>query len=235
LAHWQVVVRPCLRPYKTAFCLQARKQDRLVHVLLHSELEDWLWKHSKMHMYEYPTEAWREATAVPVDPQILVYDVPFPRLRYIVPQRLVQALDDPSWEQVWPVLDGNLHNQTHGTLAQKGDRWVYTIQNESGETLFKQELAGRPGAVLAAAISVPGASRVATLLEWLDQYPDLWSAPGSKQAAREDKVRAAGRDLRAALKDVPVGLEDFTLPPSGYAIDGDVTIEDGALAGVPAK
>jgi hypothetical protein len=89
--------------------------------------------------------------------------------------------------------------------------------------------------VLVAARSVAGPPTVANMLAWLDLKPALWSPTGSEQRAREEQLRGAGRDLRVVLGDLPMGLECFCVPKSGYRIEGDITVEDGAIAGIPAR
>ncbi|MFT6820785.1 MAG: CRISPR-associated protein (TIGR02584 family) [Myxococcota bacterium] len=220
---------------QTAFCLQARRADRLVHVLLHADFEARLSANHQMHEYAYPTSAWADATGVPVGEQVIVYDVPFPRLRYMVPRRLVEALNGHSWDDVWPVLEQNTDCAPKATLGRCGDRWVYTIRNEDDVELYTTEMPLRPGSVLVAALSVDGPPTVANMLAWLDLKPALWSPTGSEQRAREEQLRGAGRDLRVVLGDLPMGLECFCVPKSGYRIEGDITVEDGAIAGIPAR
>lgn len=160
--------------------------------------------------------------------------VPFPRLRSIVPRRLARALDHSTWEEVWPVLEANLRSSSTAVLARVGDDWRYTITSDHGDRLFDVPLPGRVGAVLAAAVSVDGSPTVPSLIAWLDAHPAVWSPSGRDPSERAASVRGAGRDLRTALADIPVGLEDFALPASGYAVQEDVTLADGAVQGVPS-
>ena len=218
---------------QTAFCLQARRIDRLVHVLLDAKVEAFLWEHRRMREFAYPTPFWAEATGVPVREQVSVYDVPFPRLRFIVPRRLKEALDGPSWNEVWPILEQNTECAARATLRRRGDRWEYRINNEEGVELYTAEMAHRPGSLLVAAVSIEGRPTLTKLVEWLEQHTELWSPTAVSPPSKEKGVQGAGRDLRAVLSDLPMGLEHFSLPASGYRIEGDVTVEQGAIAGIP--
>lgn len=214
---------------QTAFCLQARHADRLVHVLLHADLERWLREQRRMADFNFPSQEWAESSGVPLNEQVTVYDVAFPRLRYMVPRRLAAALDGLSWDAVWPVLEANIRHDPEATLCRVGDRWTYTIVDASDNVLYAKGLTRRLGAVLAATVRVGGEPKAAELVAWLDARAFLWSPKPDDDTFRPDAIRAAFRDLRAALGNLPMGLEPFGPPQTGYGIAGLVTVD--ALGG----
>lgn len=67
--------------------MQASWQDRLVHILVHPEIETLAFNRNdpfvKENPYFYPTEAWVEKTDIPKNEQLELYDIPFPRLKEI--------------------------------------------------------------------------------------------------------------------------------------------------------
>ena len=218
---------------QTAFSLQARSGDRLVHVLLHPELDDWLMANRRLHDFEFPHAEWEEHTGVAVADQLTVYDVPFPRLRQLVPKRLTHALDAHSWDEVWPALQRNRLRDATATLSRNGDRWVYVIHDADGDRLYKTQLSMRTGGLLAAAVRGGDNASVSDLADWLDAHPAVWTPPGAQHEDRQTAVRSAASSLRRDLEDLPMGLERFTLPETGYHIAGNVNLSEAAVAGVP--
>lgn len=210
---------------QTAFSLQAGPSDRLVHVLQDERLEAWLSRTGKRNAYSLPTPEWEAESGIPLREQVVVYDVAYPRLKYLVARRLSAVLERLPWADVWPVLDANMGRHAHATLRRIGfQSWVYTISDcASGTTLFEVALGQRSGALLAAMASVPGAASAGDLVAWLDQHEVGWRAPagkGSDPVTRGAAIRGAATGLRDDLEDVPVGLERFVPPEQGFAVHG---------------
>lgn len=206
---------------QTAFSLQAGVRDRLVHVLLHAELEAHLRRSGQHGQFACPTPDWETRTGVPVREQVVVYDVPFPRLRYLVPRRLSSVLQDLPWADVWPALDANMGRNAAGFLKRVTyQRWTYTVTDrDTGRVLFDQKLTGREGALLAAMAQTPGDATAGQLVEWLDTHKVGWQPRkdrGSSDETRISAIRQAASHVRGKLEGIPVGLERFVPPEQGF-------------------
>ncbi|MEZ4322844.1 MAG: CRISPR-associated ring nuclease [Myxococcota bacterium] len=210
----------------TAFCLQGGPTDRLVHVLQDEGLERWLREQGRQREYAFPTDGWAAQSTIPTDQQVIVYDVPFPRLRLLVPRRLSDALERLSWTEVWPVLAANMGRHVRAVLRRVGDnRWRYEISDaQTGTLLFETGLGQRAGAVVAAMASVePGAS-AADVAEWLDRARVGWTVPagrGTDDELRAQAVRSAATAARRVLEPaIPIGLERFVPPLHTFVMAG---------------
>jgi hypothetical protein len=67
---------------QTAFELYAGRHDRLLHVLLHHRLEG---DREIFRDFRFPEPRWEDKGGVPMDQQISITEVPFPRLRPLLP------------------------------------------------------------------------------------------------------------------------------------------------------
>jgi len=209
---------------QTALCLQAGPTDRLVHVLLHAELEAALRREGQLTSFCAPGPRWQALSHVPVDDQVLVYDVLFPRIRQLVPRRLAQALAELPWDKVWPVLDANTGRSAHARLVREArELWRFVIVDATTDrVLYDQQLRGRPGAMLAAMALAPSDSTAAGLAGWLDEHEAEvgWVPPtttGNDDLTRQRAVRSAASTLRSLLADLPIGLEHLGPPAQGFS------------------
>lgn len=216
---------------QTAFCLQAGKWDRLVHILQHDQLERTLITERKRQDYWFPTVAWEQLSGIPCDQQIEVYDVPFPRVRWLVPRRISEVLDALDFTEVWPILDANLGRVATAHLQRTGyESWRYTLHDRDSNTPIKAfTLKGRAGALLAAMASIGLEDPQATdLVRWLDTHDVGWvpKYPNLGLEKRVGSIRQAANKLRQCLEAIPVGLERFAPPEKGFALPGvDVDLE----------
>lgn len=80
---------------QTAFSLQARRQDRLVHLLVHPLIENGVDGQGRRWLPRYvvPCHEVVEQFGIPLDEQIELYDVPFPLVRAVIQSDHVQAFD----------------------------------------------------------------------------------------------------------------------------------------------
>lgn len=210
---------------QTAFSLQAGPRDRLVHVLLHADLEAALRREGLLTAFCSPGARWAELSGVPVDDQVLVYDVPFPRIRHLVPRRLSAALEHMPWEEVWPALDANMGLDATARLIRTAKlRWRFEIIHPAtGEGIYETKLVARPGAVLAAMASVGEGATASDVVAWLDANEVGWAPPsgnGHDAETRQGALRSAVSNLRSAFADLPIGLERFGPPPQGFSVAG---------------
>lgn len=90
---------------QTAFSFQAPAGARLVHVLLHPQVEKWVGKNPAT--YAAPTAEAEAATGIAVEDQVVVHPIRFPRLRALLAGKpdLLQTLDQADFEATWRALD----------------------------------------------------------------------------------------------------------------------------------
>ena len=217
---------------QTAFCLQAGPTDRLVHALFDPTFEQALRDHGRRGDYAFPSETWAELTGIPVEDQSTLYEVPFPRLRYLVPRRLSDAIQRLPWHDVWPALDANMGRHARAVLRRKSPRaWIYeVVDTDTALVLYETELKGRKGAMLAAMAGTPDEVSARGLVAWLDQHEVGWAPTrgrGADEESREAAIRSAATAVRKHLDDIPVGLERFVPEESGFSLP------DVELIGLP--
>ena len=219
---------------QTAFCLQARARDRLVHVVLDHAFEGRLRTDGRLAEFVFPEPMWEGYSGVAADEQIVVYDVPFPRLRYLVPRRLSAALGTKRWDEVWPILDANMGRSAAGVLVRHSEKsWTYEVRDEgSGEVLYAKPLTRRLGATMAALAAASPEATTSDLIAWLDTSnvhwapPTAWGSGADASDLRTQSMRRAISDLRKALEnDLPMGLEAFAPDLQRFAM-GSVRVED---------
>jgi CRISPR-associated protein (TIGR02584 family) len=212
---------------QTAFSLQARARDRLVHVLLDHELESWLRRSGRIEEYAFPETRWAAESGVPIDRQVDVYDVDFPALRGIVSHRLDLALDREPYEQVWPRLREALEGEPTATLTRDGRGWTYQVRTCAGVVQYEKGLTRRCGSVLAAIANTTGDSCTDDILRWLRENDVGWrpaTTRGADSTTMRGSVDRAMSHLRQALSDMPGWLDQFAPPPSGYRIPARVEV-----------
>lgn len=213
----------------TAFCLQAGANDRLVHVLLEAGFESWLREHGELRNYVAPSQAWEQRSGVPRTRQVDVYDILFPRLKYLLPRRLSDVLDHLDWGDVWPALDANMGRNARGELIRRGyQSWTYTIvDQDNGEPVHRPiRLGQRAGAILAAMATI-GEQDPSTgdLVAWLDDNEVGWKPPAAVDELDDGRTKAissAVSKLRTDLEGLPVGLERFAPLDQGFCLRGRV-------------
>ena len=208
---------------QTAFCLQAGPRDRLVHVLLHPALEAELRQQGVLASFCAPSGEWVEPSSVPVDEQVLVYDVPFPRIRHLVPRRLADVLETMDWDEVWPALDANMGMDALARLTRTArERWTFEVVDSLTErVLYEKRLKARLGAMLAAMASASQESTAQDLIAWLDGHEVGWrpsASRGNSPQTRQSMLRSAASALRSELSDIPIGLERLGPPSQGFAM-----------------
>lgn len=208
---------------QTAFCLQAGPADRLVHTVFDSALEGALRQRGRLHEFSFPDPAWEALTGVAVCNQVTVYDVPFPRLRFLVPRRLSEVLEKLPWNEVWPTLEANMGRHARGVLRRRGiQTWTYEVVDVASErVLYTTRLKRRAGALLAAMAHVGEDATAAEVTAWLDAHEVGWTPSrgrGADEHTRAGAVRSAATALRKQLEDIPVGLERLAPPPSGFSV-----------------
>lgn len=216
---------------QTAFTMQAGPTDRLVHVLQHPTLETYLRQQPDGRSYLFPTDAWADRSGVPVDEQLLVHDLPVPRLRSLVPDQLQRALADLDWADVWPTLQRNTSRPAQGILRRTSHtKWHYSVVDR-GQVLFETTLANRLGCLLAAMAAMPPDATTTDVLDWLDarqqQDEDCWTAPSASSddlESRPQSVRTASTTLRGKLRQLPTGLERFSPDTGSYAV-ADIEVD----------
>jgi CRISPR-associated protein (TIGR02584 family) len=216
---------------QTAFTMQARPMDRLVHVLLHRDLEAYLRGQPDGRDFLFPTEDWAARSGVPVDEQVLVHDLPVPRLRSLVPTQLERALAELDWVDVWPALQRNGSRAVRGHLSRTSARtWCYRVL-DGDQVLFETSLPNRSGWLLAAIAAMGPDAGTADVLAWLDarrlENAAAWTAPAASAndlESRPQSIRTAANALRKALQDLPAGLERFS-PAAGCYTMEDVEVD----------
>lgn len=83
---------------QSAFTLYGRPRDRLLHALVHEEIEKL--PREEISGFAWPTQKWAEQTNVPVGSLVDVAEVPFLTLaRYLVPE-----VSGGGWEEQWSEL-----------------------------------------------------------------------------------------------------------------------------------
>lgn len=224
---------------QTAFCLQAGPRDRLVHVLLHPTLERVLREGGQLSEFCAPAQVWTALSGVAVDEQVLVYDVPFPRIRHLLPGRLATALDELGWDEVWPALEANMGVDATARLVRTArERWRFQVVHAGTErVLYDKALKARLGGLLAAMASTGEGPRASDLVDWLDAHEVGWrpsQARGNSRETRERLVRSAVSALRDKLSDLPIGLERFGPPAQGFAmphVRARLDVDDASVFG----
>ncbi len=210
---------------QTAFCLQGRATDRLVHVVFEEAMEEALRMAGRHAEYVFPEPTWEELSGVARQDQIVVYDVPYPRLRYLVPRRLAEALETRPWAEVWPTLEANMGRDARAVLFRRGlQSWTYEIRDAaSDELLYHTALKRRLGATMAALATATSGATALDLVAWLDTNDMGW-APQPATGVDADDIRAGAMrsaisGLRRALEDLPIGLEAFAPDPQHFVMD----------------
>lgn len=224
---------------QSAFSYQARPNDRLVHVLLHKTLEDQ--PYEVLSNYAFPRET---TLGVPVEAQVEVYDVPYPRMQAQRGKLLTRPVFDHlfdrcSYRQSWRAIDlllaspdvrAELRLHPHG-------HWTYTVRC-GDDVAHSVPLTPRSGRFLALLISKGGSAS-------MDDVPDDWLSLGE---TGDDAERNAGRVRRwkanllqetVALQATPFseflpmgGRQPWTVP---LASEVTLTCDEDITTGIHAN
>jgi len=133
-----------------AFSLLGRPGDELVHVLLHPRVEA-----MRDANYVVPTRDVADRTGVPIETQIALHDVHFPRLRELLSEgRIQQKSISEMLQEDYPSFLASISRLQSGQKAtlkrhERKLKIVYTISTEDGIT-ERIELPFGPGTALAA-------------------------------------------------------------------------------------
>lgn len=190
---------------QTAFSLQARDEDRLVHVLLAERVEAHL-REVKDSSFLFPDERTADATGVPLAEQVLVYDVAFPRVRLLVPPKARAALDDP-WDEVWRSLKERHGDHYSARLVRRGDHWDFEIHS-GAKRVESVELTPRLGSVFVAIIELPEPTGK-TISQYLADREDLWGPTCPDPEDKLVRIRGAVSEMRTQLSALPEGFGRF--------------------------
>jgi CRISPR-associated protein (TIGR02584 family) len=197
-----------------AFELQGRPQDRLLHVLVHEDLES---DAEVMADYVAPEAM---VNGVPVDRQLQVYDVPCPPLRYLPldgPWR--DALDRDDVGEVWSALRANLSAAGQHTARLEGtggQRWQLVIERDEQKVYVLPLTAGQ-AETYAALIAVP-AGTDDPFADWGDHIDAnrLGRRTDGPRATLEEAMRRRLSALANATAPLAVvGLGEFALHLDG--------------------
>jgi CRISPR-associated protein (TIGR02584 family) len=198
---------------QTAFSMQSRRGDRLVHVVPHSAIE------AHFGAFAFPSATWAETTGVPIDEQIAVYDVAVPRLRLLATPSVEEALD-LHWDAVWSGLEANATRDVAATLEQTAASWRLTVRDaETSAILGVCAPSVREGAVLAALVALDAPTN-AEILEWLDAHDAGWrphmvpdtdgpaNESGEQRLRRRTNVvsKAVQSLFQSLARDLPTGI-----------------------------
>lgn len=216
---------------QTAFSMQAGLYDELVHVLLHPDLEAALRSQGSWRDYQFPSAEWEAASGVPAGDQVRVYQVPFPKLRYLVGDPLRLQLDNKPWSEVWPELTKNMRRELTAHLFRPkphSDLRFEIRDAQSDEPCFGDKLPEREGAIFAAMIGAERPTGSADLLAWIREHrPTPWNPAGGSPRRDRSYVRKGVRALRGRFRGrIPAGMTHLGPPDKGY----DVTWVDMDLS-----
>lgn len=203
---------------ESAFALQARPGDRLLHALVHPQIET---RPHELERFVFPDRGTMERTGVPLSKQVTVYDTPFPLVRNLlrgVGQE--HLLDLPHGEAlgVLRALAGNT-DSLRGDLVQnrRGARATYTVRTATGAVAATVQLRPSESESLAALAEI---ERGLTRTEWWERMRQLprWGRTLTPLPAWHPTDGAYGaerkrlHDLRLALLPLAVkGLGDFVV------------------------
>lgn len=129
---------------QTACELYAGGGDKLLHVLLHPDVE----AHMREHEFKFPTPAWQQRTGLAPEDMIDLYEVKFPRLRYllqVVKPKLGQTSSAALMKEInlWlrahqPIQGAWL--QEEETRPEENRLWTLWLENEGHEEPLRVSL-----------------------------------------------------------------------------------------------
>lgn len=187
---------------QSAFCLHGRRNDSLLHVLLHADLEAHLREQRILPTYACPTEALAEQSGVPVADQVLLVDVPFLRVRELVSghsKALAGMLRDRDNRDLWRALP--TESEVRATYGPKDgtashDLLIYAGSDLIASVRLKQLQAALYGA-LARARTLTVAQAIAAHAGHLRGF----STPTEKLT--RDAVARLITNMEELLRDAP--------------------------------
>ena len=233
---------------QTAFCLQARRIDRLVHVLVDPRLE--LTDHPSgrgkwIHHLAVPSAEAREATGVSEEDQVAVYDVPFPLLRPELRPASRDLVDG----------DGLAHHLATSRALNRSEVTARLVPRPEGgaDLVFYEADGTRFDSVRLKQLDAAQYAVLAQAEEPLDDVKlaervvggPSWGFDNDAQAeAQPDSLRVRHHRLLKALGSLPAkGLDDFRpisvgkaptlriLPAATRVLVGDPSDLDALLDG----
>jgi CRISPR-associated protein (TIGR02584 family) len=193
---------------QTAFILQSDLSDRLVHVLLHPELE--ALERREAFVVPDPT------LPVPVDDQVTLHEVWYPRLRRLFADAALQTgrtlLEHFEREPYGDLVRRLRQAETpaRGRLERRSHTaWRYTVLHDKGETAL--DLTDRQGEVLAILVLNPEGLSAQDLFQRQVDQGLIEDTQDTKILENHwDRIRTNVTRLRQRLADLPlVGLADF--------------------------
>lgn len=193
---------------QTAFILQSDLGDRLVHVLLHPELE--ALERREAFVVPDPT------LPVPVDDQVTLHEVWYPRLRRLFADAALQTgrtlLEHFEREPYGDLVRRLRQAETpaRGRLERRSHTaWRYTVLHDKGETAL--DLTDRQGEVLAILVLNPEGLSAQDLFQRQVDQGLIEDAQDTKILENHwDRIRTNVTRLRKRLADLLlVGLADF--------------------------
>lgn len=209
----------------TAFCLQARRQDQLVHVFLHPTVE--ARSRTDEARFGFPNQAMHEKTGIQPCDQITVVDVPFPQVRWLVDERFRNRLDAVSYGSIWPIFRSRMGLSDAPRIIFRPipgrARWRLSIR--SSKEAIDVEVPRMQALYYWALIHNPGGLTTASIVCWLeDTVPAIHHR--SKWPPQPDSVRARLRELSHLLRSehihediLPQPLDDLYHIPCADQIE----------------
>lgn len=197
-----------------AFELQARPTDRLVHVLLHENIEN------DAELFRGYVAPEQPVAGVPVDEQLTVFDVPFPPLRHLLPEtEWESALDREDAIALWSQLRANAGaaGQHVARLVSGTERQWRLVIEHRGQEVHSVALTAGSAEMYAALVRV----RESAERRWEAWSADIFDHPRGRisdfpKAPNEDAVRRRLSELRQFTEELRrVGLGPFALHGEG--------------------
>lgn len=196
---------------QNAFLLLAGPEDRLVHVLLNRAIE--LSEEPNWRTFTVPDPKW----GLPLDEQVEVYDVPFPRLAPLMQRSPIgRPGHDLDFSTILKALDALARGDLRARLSRVDDnRWAYTISSVTGGPLTRIGLTHRQGQLFRLLIEERAPLSALELFERFDAR----GAPLDPDPILEDQKRGP-RNLVSKLVSrlrkqlsplVALGLGDFSV------------------------
>lgn len=214
----------------TAFELQARIPDRLVHVLAHPKFEAALAGKNPVIRDGWPTEAAAKQVEISIDSLVTVVDVPFPLVRWRLPG-LEKPLDTLSYEKFWVHFrEQAVEGQATGTLRISRQTSVLTVFRPEQPTL-EVDLTEVLGLAVRAFVEAPEGLHLIDLRDRVDRWRAAHRVAFSDEdpTPSEDAARAWVKRLRETLHEarVPLHLVPRSMGNMMYQIPGAsmITVE----------
>jgi CRISPR-associated protein (TIGR02584 family) len=175
----------------TAFLLQARAPARLLHILVHPDIEG---NEKEFKAFAYPNEELNARLKVPikVEQQVRAHEVPFVSVRQLVARqrKLMTDLDTADYR----ILATWLQDAAHGDLRVRLNHWNDRLHLFRGETEVKVLKVHSAGRILRALLALGGEATCDEISAELQRRNE---APVSEDSVRVAMARLAARFHRA--------------------------------------